>query len=65
MRRKQRSALHQTRAPDGAKTALGSTMRSCPRRGCWIGPEWELSLNLQLDKGEVPPTHPNWCLALP
>lgn len=53
MRRKQRSAPHQELL-DRAKTALGNTMHSCPKRGGRVWLEWELSPNLLLGKGEVP-----------
>lgn len=62
MRKNQRSSLHQ--ALDGANTTLGSTMCWCPRRGRQVRLQWELSLNLQPGKGEVPLTQANQCLAL-
>lgn len=57
MRKRPCSALHQAMALDRAKSALGSTVCSCPRRGGWVRLEWELSPNLQLDEVEVPPPH--------
>lgn len=52
MRRKQRSAPHQELL-DGAKTALGITMHSCPKRGGRVHLVRELSPDLLLDKREV------------